>query len=62
MSAVAIVPLKALRLASLAMAFAWGVIGAGVGLNALIKSNQQQDALRKLVPSPTIVHVDVNGA
>ncbi|KAF5390970.1 hypothetical protein D9757_004074 [Collybiopsis confluens] len=45
------VPLKFPRLASLFMAFAWAVIAGSVGLNALIKSNQQQSAVRKILPA-----------
>lgn len=39
------------------MTFAWGVIAGSVGLNALIKSNQQKSKLRKAV-APIQVNID----
>ncbi|GLB40874.1 hypothetical protein LshimejAT787_0900890 [Lyophyllum shimeji] len=56
----AVVPLRGAVLSSLAMAWAWGVIAGSVGLNALIKSNQQKSHLRKSVPRPTIVTIDTD--
>lgn len=56
----AVVPLRGAVLGSLAMAWAWGVIAGSVGLNALIKANQQKSRLRKGVPAPTIVTIDTN--
>ncbi|KAF5345492.1 hypothetical protein D9757_013509 [Collybiopsis confluens] len=52
------VPLKFPRLASLFMAFAWAVIAGSVGLNALIKSNQQQSAVRKILPAGATLDVN----
>lgn len=52
------VPLRGAVLSSLAMAWAWGIIAGSVGLNALIKANQQKSRLKKSVPSPTIVTID----
>lgn len=55
-----VIPIKSAVLSALGMAFAWGVIGGSVGLNALIKSNQQKGRLVKLVPPPTVVMINVN--
>jgi len=52
--------MKSTVLAALGMAWAWGVIAGGVGLNALIKSNQEKSRLRALVPSPTVLTIDTN--
>ncbi|KAG6872208.1 hypothetical protein C0995_011971 [Termitomyces sp. Mi166 len=40
------------------MTWAWGVIAGSVGLNALIKSNQEKSRLRRLVPAGTTVNID----
>jgi len=54
-----VVPMKSAVLGALGMAWAWGVIAGSVGLNALIKSNQEQTRLKKLV-APTVVTIDVH--
>ncbi|EIM83785.1 uncharacterized protein STEHIDRAFT_100777 [Stereum hirsutum FP-91666 SS1] len=41
------VPMRTLRLAALFMSFAFGVIGGSVGLNALIKSNQEHTTVNR---------------
>ncbi|KAF8066554.1 hypothetical protein FPV67DRAFT_1416901 [Lyophyllum atratum] len=55
-----VVPMRGTVLSSLAMAWAWGVIAGSVGLNALIKSNQEKSRLRKGVPPPTVVTINTN--
>ncbi|KAG6811331.1 hypothetical protein H0H92_007950 [Tricholoma furcatifolium] len=57
-STAAVVPLRGAVLGSLFMTWAWGVIAGSVGLNALIKSNQQKSHFRKVVGPST--HVDIN--
>jgi len=52
-------PMKTAVLGSLAMTFAWGVIAGSVGLNALIKSNQEKSRLRRAA-SPIIVNINSN--
>jgi hypothetical protein len=42
------------------LAWAWAIIAVGVGLNALIKSNQQQSKLRKQVPAGTTLDINVS--
>ncbi|KAJ3799863.1 hypothetical protein GGU11DRAFT_465294 [Lentinula aff. detonsa] len=54
------IPLKIHRLLSLFMAFAFAVISGSVGLNALVKSNQQTSTVRKLLPQGTSLTVDDN--
>ncbi|KAF8191261.1 hypothetical protein BJ912DRAFT_1058261 [Pholiota molesta] len=53
-------PLKFARAATLALAWCFAVISSGVGLNALIKSNQQKSRLRKLAPAPAVVYIDTS--
>jgi len=48
------------RLISLSLAFAFSFISGSVGLNALIKSNQQKSAIRKDLPAGTSVNVNDN--
>ncbi|KAG6830612.1 hypothetical protein H0H87_007555 [Tephrocybe sp. NHM501043] len=57
----AAVPLRNAVLGSLFLAWAWGVIAGSVGLNALIKSNQQKSRFKKLVPPPTQLSINTNG-
>ncbi|RDB16463.1 hypothetical protein Hypma_002817 [Hypsizygus marmoreus] len=54
------VPMKSAIFAALAMAWAWGVIGGSVGLNALIKANQTQSRLKSRVPPPAVVTITVD--
>ena len=56
-----VVPLKVPRLVALSLAWAWGIVAGGTGLNALIKSNQEQARLKHHVPPPTIVTINVDG-
>jgi len=44
----------------MATAWAWGVAAGGLGLNALIKSNQDQSRLKKQVPPPTVLTINVH--
>ncbi|KAF8960797.1 hypothetical protein BDZ97DRAFT_1283675 [Flammula alnicola] len=53
-------PLKTARLVSLILAWCFSVIAASVGLNALIKSNQDKSKLKKLAPAPTVVTIDTS--
>ncbi|KAJ3852109.1 hypothetical protein EV368DRAFT_41737 [Lentinula lateritia] len=55
-----VVPLKIHRLLSLFMAFAFAVISGSVGLNSLVKSNQQTSTVKKLLPAGTSLVVDDN--
>jgi len=54
------VPLKIPRLISLSLAFAFSVIAMSMGLNALVKSNQQKSAIRKVLPAGTSASVNDN--
>ncbi|KAF5309987.1 hypothetical protein D9619_010245 [Psilocybe cf. subviscida] len=53
-------PLKKARLLSLVVAWCFAVIAACVGLNALVKSNQDKAKLKKLAPAPAVVFIDTN--
>ncbi|TFK66464.1 hypothetical protein BDN72DRAFT_899796 [Pluteus cervinus] len=53
-------PYKWLRLSSLAMTCAWGIIAGSVGLNALVKSNQEKSSIHHAVPPPTIVIINTS--
>lgn len=53
-------PLRTTRLASLFLAFAFGVIGTGVGINALVKFENQKHALQRMVPAGASVTIDTN--
>ncbi|KAH9965261.1 hypothetical protein BC827DRAFT_1153585 [Russula dissimulans] len=48
-------PLRKQRVVALALCWAWSIISACVGLNALIKSNQTQTRFRKEAPSGVIL-------
>ncbi|EGN94480.1 hypothetical protein SERLA73DRAFT_188405 [Serpula lacrymans var. lacrymans S7.3] len=52
--------LRTARLASLFVAFAFGVIGGSVGLNALIKSNQENSYIQKTISTLRAQLGDVN--
>jgi hypothetical protein len=54
-------PHKAARLVCLFLAFAFAVVGGSVGLNALIKSNQEQTRLRHALPPGATLNVNLNG-
>ncbi|KAF9481749.1 hypothetical protein BDN70DRAFT_875880 [Pholiota conissans] len=60
MSPAAREPLKVARVVTLTLAWIFAVIASCVGLNALIKSNQQKSKLKKLAPSPTVVFIDTS--
>jgi len=51
---------KALQLITLFLSFAFAVIGGSVGLNALIKSNQEKSHLRASVPQGTRLIIDTS--
>jgi len=53
-------PWKKLRVATLSIAWCFAVIAGCVGLNALIKSNQDKSRLKKLAPAPTVVYINTN--
>ncbi|KAI9451780.1 hypothetical protein F5148DRAFT_532466 [Russula earlei] len=53
-------PLKNYRLVALALCAAWGIISGSIGLNALIKSNQLQTRVRKLVPPGVTIQFHIN--
>jgi len=42
-----------------ALTFAWGVITAAIGINALIKSNHDKDRVRHAVPPSATVNIDI---
>ncbi|KAH8103358.1 hypothetical protein BXZ70DRAFT_858789, partial [Cristinia sonorae] len=53
-------PYRLPRLISLFLSFSFGVIGFAIGLNALIKSNNDKDRLRKSVPQGATVDINDN--
>ncbi len=53
-------PLRLARLASLSMLFAFGIIGMGVGINALVKFNDQKREIKRLVSGGATVNIDTN--
>jgi len=55
-------PLRAARLGALFLSFAFCVIGLSVGLNALVKSNQDRSTIRKAVAATpgASVNIDIN--
>jgi len=52
--------IRNLRLFVLFLAFSFGVITSGLGINAIVKSNQEKASLKSAAPPPTIVHIDTN--
>jgi len=55
-------PLRNARLVALSLAWCFAVISGSMGLNSLIKSNQSQSSLKKQVPPPTVLVIDVSDA
>jgi len=53
-------PLKKERLIALSLSWAWSVVAACVGLNALIKSNQTETHFRKLAPAGVTLKFHIN--
>ncbi|KAN0130084.1 hypothetical protein V8E53_012029 [Lactarius tabidus] len=53
-------PLKKQRLVAIALSWAWFVIAACIGLNALIKSNQTETRYRKLAPKGVTLVFHIN--
>ncbi|TFK33472.1 hypothetical protein BDQ12DRAFT_637561 [Crucibulum laeve] len=53
-------PLRTTRLLALSIAWAFAVIAASVGLNALVKSNQMKTRLKKAVAPPTVVSINTS--
>ncbi|KZT25817.1 hypothetical protein NEOLEDRAFT_1147578 [Neolentinus lepideus HHB14362 ss-1] len=57
--------LRLLRLTSLALAFAWGVIGFALGVSAVVKSNHQKSEIRHAAPAAASISIstaDILGA
>ena len=52
--------LRTARLASLFLSFAFGVVGMAVGINALVKFNQEKKELLGAVPAGATVDVDTH--
>jgi len=53
-------PYRLARLSSLFLSFAFGVVGFGIGLNALVKSNDDKNRLRHSVPPGTNVNINTS--
>ncbi|CAA7270472.1 unnamed protein product [Cyclocybe aegerita] len=53
-------PLHKTRAVALIVSWCFAVIASSVGLNALIKSNQEKSKLKRLAPSPTRVEIDTD--
>lgn len=51
-----------LRTLAVFLSFAFGIIGLGVGINALHKSNQQKDYVKLHATSGVSVNIDTSGA
>ncbi|KAI0635076.1 hypothetical protein C8Q77DRAFT_1217024 [Trametes polyzona] len=54
------VPLKAARLASLFLTFVFGVVGFAMGINALVKSNNQKDLVKEKAPAGATVDINTD--
>ncbi|OSD07932.1 hypothetical protein PYCCODRAFT_1357883 [Trametes coccinea BRFM310] len=58
---VANVPFRLPRLAALSLAFVFGVVGFAMGINALVKSNDQKDLVKKqAAPLGATVNIDTD--
>lgn len=55
------VPLRVPRLVTYALTWCFAVISSAFGLNALIKSRQDEHKLKSLVSPPTVLDINVNG-
>lgn len=53
-------PLRVPRLLSLVLLFAFGIAGMGVGINALVKFNDQKRQLKSAAPAGATVNIDTN--
>ena len=53
-------PLRPPRLLSLVLLFAFGIAGMGVGINALVKFNDEQRRFKSAAPGGATVHTDAN--
>ncbi|RDX54426.1 hypothetical protein OH76DRAFT_1332708, partial [Lentinus brumalis] len=53
-------PYKTARLVSLFLSFAFGVVGLGLGVDALVKGNEDKSRVRSLVPPGTTVNIDTH--
>ncbi|TFK66466.1 hypothetical protein BDN72DRAFT_771950 [Pluteus cervinus] len=53
-------PLRKVYLASFAWNWCWAVIAGAVGLNALIKFNNDKHRFSAQVPPPTVVNININ--
>ncbi|KAI0717453.1 hypothetical protein C8T65DRAFT_707266 [Cerioporus squamosus] len=56
----ATVPYKTARLVSLFLSFAFGIVGLGLGIDALVKGNEDKSTVRSLVPPGTVVDIDTD--
>ena len=54
------VPLKFPRLVSLFFLLSFGIVGMSLGINALAKSNDQKNFLRKNAPQGATVNIDIS--
>ncbi|OCH88063.1 hypothetical protein OBBRIDRAFT_795600 [Obba rivulosa] len=52
--------LTALRLSSLALSFVFGVVGMALGINALVKSNQSKNTVKKSLPAGASADIDTS--
>ncbi|RPD65411.1 hypothetical protein L226DRAFT_520196 [Lentinus tigrinus ALCF2SS1-7] len=55
-------PYKFARLVSLFLSFSFGVVGLGLGVDALVKGNDDKAKVRSLVPPATSVDIDTSDA
>ncbi|KAF8628289.1 hypothetical protein AX17_005993 [Amanita inopinata Kibby_2008] len=54
------IPFRLACVVTLILACTWGLIAMGVGLNALVKSNQMKGRVKRIVPPPTIIVINDN--
>ncbi|EMD36575.1 hypothetical protein CERSUDRAFT_84750 [Gelatoporia subvermispora B] len=52
--------LNALRLSSLALTFVFGVVGMALGINALVKSNNSKNTVKKSLPAGATADIDTS--
>ncbi|TFK93425.1 hypothetical protein K466DRAFT_478758 [Polyporus arcularius HHB13444] len=53
-------PYKTARLVSLFLSFAFGIVGLALGVDALVKGNEDKSRVRSLVPPGTTVNIDTH--
>ncbi|KAG5652144.1 hypothetical protein H0H81_006127 [Sphagnurus paluster] len=54
--------MRGARVITLSTAWAWAIISASFGLNALIEAHRSQNALKSRAPPPTVLSIDVSDA